>query len=46
MIQIRADYNYLSNPCVLAPDVGSPIAAVGEAPDSGGFGGEGGEGEF
>ncbi len=28
------------------PDVGSPVAAVGEGPDRGGFGGEGGGGEF
>ena len=27
-------------------DVGSPVAAVGEGPDCGGFGGEGGGGEI
>ncbi|MCZ7385120.1 MAG: hypothetical protein O8C63_10290 [Candidatus Methanoperedens sp.] len=27
-------------------DVRCPVAAVGEAPDRGGFGGEGGGGEF
>ncbi len=49
MTQIRTDYNYPSNlchSCVAVSDVGGPVAAVGEAPDSGGFGGEGGGGEL
>ena len=44
MDQIARNLQLLIAPVV--PDVRYPVAAVGEAPDGGSFGGEGGGGKF